>query len=340
MKRLFVLLAGLCTACAASHASKPALQYSELSYESPKGEAWPEHYLKVPKTTAQYGLRDDTSVCYVELNPSSKTTLVFLHGLGSYLKFWRYQLDDFAAKGYRVVAIDMIGYGKSDKPGSFPYSTEAMANVVHEVLKALSVEDPVLVGHSMGGQVALSYAIRYPTDLKGLVLTAPAGFEKFSDKEKAWFNSVFSTALIKGSSEQVIWRSIRRNNFFRWKSDYEWLIEERVRTAKTADFDRYAYANVKSVQGLANNDFVRNNLDKVSVPTLIIHGDKDRLIPNPYMHPGTNPFADGHAKIRGSSLVTLEDCGHTVQMDCSAAYNEKVKSFLEDVSDRGLIASP
>ena len=329
-RAIITALATSLASCVTSYAGDVALDYADIPYASVEGEAWPAAFLPVPEVSERYGLPEHTSICYVELNRSGDRPLVFIHGLGSYLKFWRYQLDALAADGYRVIAIDMLGYGKSDKPAMFPYTMEAMADVVHEVVTALGVDKPVLVGHSMGGQTALSYGIRYPKELGGLVLTAPAGFERFSKKEKAWFRKVFTVGLIKSSNEEAIWGSIRRSNFNHWHADYEWMIEERVRTAKNRDFNAYAYANVRSVHGLTENDFVRNNLDKVKVPTVIIHGTADRLIPNPYMHGGETSqiMAYGHAHIPGSTLVSLAGCGHMVQMDCADSYNRELKKFL------------
>jgi pimeloyl-ACP methyl ester carboxylesterase len=329
---LTAALGVLASGCITSYADRGALPYREVPYTSADGAEWPERYVPVPEAVARYGLPDDTNVCYVELNPTGAQTLVFVHGLGSYLKFWRHQLDAFAAQGYRVIAVDMIGYGKSDKPGSFPYTTEAMGDVLLEVLEAAAVKSPVLVGHSMGGQIALSLAIRHPTRMEAIVLTAPAGFEKFSRREIAWFDSVFSVALVKSAGEEAIWGSIRYNNFFRWRKELEWLIEERVRAVGNPDFDQYAYANVRSVQGLARNQFVRDNLDKVSVPTLIVHGDMDRLIPNRFMHGGTTRaiMEYGHGRIRGSKLVSLSGCGHSLQLDCPQEYNAAVTAFLRE----------
>lgn len=322
------------SACVTSYAGMAPLPFDQVLYDGPSGEPYREERAALPGIKARYGLPEAPEVTYVELNPDGARTLLFIHGLGSNLKFWRYQLDAFASQGYRVLALDMLGYGKSDKPASFPYTMEAMAEVVREVAAAANADRPILIGHSMGGQVALSFAIRFPEDLSAMVLTSPAGFERFSRREKAWFRKVFSSALVKGASEEAIWRNIRKNNFDDWQDEYEWLIEERVRVAKTPEFDQYAYANVKSVQGLTETDFVRDNLDKIKVPTLIIHGDEDRLIPNPFMHGG--PTRDimeyGHRGISGSRLITLENCGHMIQIDCSKRYNRDVSSFVEAVS--------
>jgi pimeloyl-ACP methyl ester carboxylesterase len=211
---------------------------------------------------------------------------------------------------------------------------EAMADVVHELVQKTGAGKPVLVGHSMGGQTALSYAIRYPEDVGAVVLTSPAGFEKFSWKEKAWFKRVMNTTLIKSSPEYGIRGSVAQGNFMRWRPELEWLIEERVRVVKSPEFDAYAYAQVRSVNGLAHNDFVRGSLDKVTVPALIVYGEDDRLIPNPFLHGGTarEVMEYGHANLRGSKLVGLSRCGHSVQLDCPEEYNAAVGTFLEGLS--------
>jgi pimeloyl-ACP methyl ester carboxylesterase len=334
---VLILCAALASGCVRSYRSEPPLPFQEFPYTSPQGQAWPLKRMPLPKTAETYGVATVPEVAYVELNPEGQRTLVFIHGLGSYLKFWRYQLDAFAAQGYRVIAVDLPGYGKSDKPGSFPYTMEAMADAVREVVQTLGIQKPVLVGHSMGGQTALSYAIRYPEEPGALVLTAPAGFEKFSWKEKAWLKRAFSTVLIKSSPEYGIWGSVRQGNFARWRPELEWLIEERVRVVATPDFDAYAYANVRTVDGLAHDDFVRDSLGHIQAPTIIVFGEDDRLIPNPFMHGGRarEIFEYGHAGIKGSELVGLDRCGHSVQLDCPQEYNDAVSTFLKKLPASG-----
>ncbi|MCB9538568.1 MAG: alpha/beta hydrolase [Myxococcales bacterium] len=328
---LLLLVGSGAAGCVRSYADAPALPYAEVPYVGPDGAAWPEEHLTLDGVAAHYRMKSTPTITYVELNPEGAKTLIFVHGLGSYLKFWQPQLNHFAALGYRVVALDMVGYGKSDKPGSFPYTMEAMADVVLALRQHLGGPAPVLVGHSMGGQTALSYAIRYPDQLSALVLTSPAGFETFSAREKAWFRKVFATTLVTLADEHAIWGAIRENNFDRWRDDLEWLIEERVRTAKNDDFEAYAYANVRSVHGLLENDFVRQSLEHVTVPTLIVHGDADRLIPNRFLHAGAtvDVMRVGADRIPDATLITLPGCGHTVQLDCPADYNAAVEAFLK-----------
>ncbi|MFP2926128.1 alpha/beta fold hydrolase [Pyxidicoccus sp. 3LG] len=340
-----LVAAGLSSAgCVRSFAGQPALSFQELDYTSEATkQPWPVKRMPLPNTAAQLGLAIVPEVAYVDMpatNPDAKT-VVFVHGLGSYLKFWRSQLDAFHQQGYHVVAVDLPGFGKSDKPGTFPYTMEAMADVVRELVQGLGVDKPILAGHSMGGQTSLSYAIRYPEDLSALVLVSPAGFELFSWKEKAWFERVMSTEFIKTAPEAAIWGSVRQGNFMNWRPELEWLIEERVRLAKSPEFDAYAYANVRTVRGLAHNDFVRDNLHRVTVPTLIVYGTDDRLIPSPFLHGGeTRDIMEyGASRIPGAKLVPLQGCGHTVQLDCPARFNEVVLPFMSDAA-QGRIVVP
>lgn len=318
--------------CITTYAGKGKLDFAEFEYSSVEGDPWPEHDIVLDDITKAYHLGVDARVHYVELNPEGEKTILFVHGLGSYLKFWRYQLDVFAEQGYRVIAIDQIGYGKSVKPATFPYTMEAFAEVVRAFVRAKGLERPILVGHSMGGHTALTLAITYPDEVGALVLTAPAGFEKFSAREREWFRSVFSVALVKSTSEPAMWSTINRSNFMTWRDEYAWLIEERSRVRFSEDFDSYAYANVRSVQGLTFTEYTRNNLERITVPTMIVFGSGDRLIPNRFMHGGhTREIMQyGADRIPNSQLVELDGCGHTVQMDCWQEYNQRVLNFLAE----------
>ncbi len=318
-------------ACAPRYSNRPPLDFSELAYAGPDGKPWPVSTRALPETARAFGMARPPTVAYVELNRGGpKGTVVFVHGLGSYLKFWWYQLDAFAADGWHVVALDLPGFGRSEKPASFPYTMEAMGEAARELCASLGATRVVVVGHSMGGQTALSWAIRHPEEVRALVLTAPAGFETFTPREQAWFESVMATALVKKTPEYGVWGTVAQANFQRWRPELEWLVEERVRLTTTPAFDAYAYAQVRSVQALARNDFVRQSLGQVKAPTLVVFGEEDRLIPNPFMHGGSTRalMEAGAAAIPGGRAVGLPGCGHSVQLDCPAEYAAAVGPFL------------
>ena len=186
-----LLLALLLAGCA--YSARPPLRFADLPYR------WPEKSVEL----------DEGRVSYVELNPEGAQTVILIHGLGSYLKFWSFQLDELAAKGYRVIALDLPGYGKSDKPASFPYTMEAFAGVVHELTGRLGIDHPILFGHSMGGHIAVTYELLYPGEARALVLASPAGFEAFSPRERAWFAAVVRTELFVAATEEDLYASVR-----------------------------------------------------------------------------------------------------------------------------------
>lgn len=318
-----------------NYSALPPLSFEDLPYVGPDGNPWPQERIELPRTARTYGSSAPLRVACVELNAHARgRTLVFIHGLGSYLKFWRYQLDAFAAEGHRVLALDLPGFGKSDKPAEFPYSSEALADAVHELLELRGVPAPVLVGHSLGGQTALAIALRHPDAVGALALTAPAGFELFTPEEKVLLQRATTAQAVMGAAEADVWRLVRDANFQRWRPELEWLIEERVRLAKTPEFAAYAHAQVKCVEGLTRNDWVRDSLGRVEVPTLILFGSDDRLIPNPFLHPGRTRdlMAFGQVSIRGSTLVELDGCGHAVQLDAPDDCNAALRRFLESLS--------
>ncbi len=328
---LALALAAAATGCVPRHAARGPLAFEDLPYAGPAGTAWPAATMELSATARAYGMARAPRVAYVELNKGGpKGSIVLVHGLGSYLKFWWYQLDALAADGWHVVALDLPGYGKSEKPASFPYTMEAMADAAREVAAAAGAVRPVVVGHSMGGQAALSWAIRWPEEVRALVLTAPAGFETFSPREQAWFEAVFTSALVKKAPEYAIWGSVAQANFQRFRPELGWLVEERVRLAGAPGFDAYAHAQVRSVQALSRNDFVRQSLGQVRAPTLVVFGEEDRLIPNPFMHAGRarDVMEAGARAIPGARAVGLAGCGHSVQLDCPAEWAGAVTPFL------------
>ncbi|MCM8820006.1 MAG: alpha/beta hydrolase [Candidatus Omnitrophica bacterium] len=299
------------------YSDMPALEFADIPYK------YPVRY---------FTTKDNIRLAYIE--KGNGQTLLLIHGLGSYLRFWDYQVDFFANKGYRVIALDLPGYGKSDKPSTYSYTMEAFGDSVVEFIQGLNLGNPILFGHSMGGQTSLSIAIRYPNLPKALVLVAPAGFEEFSKREKEWFkNSFVDASIFRRTTEENVWRAIRYDNFSNWRDELEWLVEYRVRFSKNKDFDKYGYANIKSIWGLSENDFVRNNLDKIKIPTFIIYGDEDKLIPNPFLHPGNtrDVMIYGEKNIKGSKRVELKKCGHTVQMDCPDKFNQEVYEYIKQL---------
>jgi pimeloyl-ACP methyl ester carboxylesterase len=105
-----------------------------------------------------------------EQNPeSAQSTIVFIHGFGGSTFSWRHNAPFFAGQGYRVVSLDMKGFGLSHKDFASDYSHPAQARLLAEVLARLGIDQAYLVGHSMGTSVMLHFAHLYPESVLGLI---------------------------------------------------------------------------------------------------------------------------------------------------------------------------
>ncbi len=269
-------------------------------------------------------------VSYIDVG-SGPRTLVLIHGLASNAGFWRYNIPALSEYG-RVIAVDLPGYGRSEKSVLYPYDMTFFAATVSRLLDDLEVESAVVVGHSMGGQIAMTLALTEPERVEALVLASPAGIERFDAGEGDWLRHALTITGIRTGSEE----SIRRNlamNFYSWKDRWEWMVEERARLAKSDDFDYFADAVVKSVGGMLDQP-TTDLLPGISVPTLIVYGQYDGLIPNPYLHPGftSTVMEAGAAAIPGAQLVEIRKSGHLVQIEQPEAFDRAVLQFLAAVS--------
>lgn len=122
-------------------------------------------------------LSDGGRVRVVERGPADAPAVVFVHGWCCSAFTWRHVLASVAAEGRRAVAIDLRGHGRSDKPlDPALYTLPALGRHLIDVLDALAVERAVLVGHSMGGAVAVRATLDAPSRVGGLVLVAPVAF--------------------------------------------------------------------------------------------------------------------------------------------------------------------
>jgi pimeloyl-ACP methyl ester carboxylesterase len=142
-----------------------------LPYLIPLGE--PQTEISRDELVSEHGRFldiDDVSIYIEEQNPqSAKTTIVLIHGLGGSTFSWRDNAPFLYGQGYRVVSLDMKGFGLSYKDFASDYSHPAQARLLAEVLDRLGVDQAYLVGHSMGTSVMLHFAHLYPEKVLGLI---------------------------------------------------------------------------------------------------------------------------------------------------------------------------
>ena len=120
--------------------------------------------------------RQPLSMAYMDVAPTGEANgkaVVLLHGKNFCGATWEGQIAPLAAAGYRVVVPDQIGFCKSSKPAAYQMSLHQLAANTRALLKSIGVEKPIIIGHSMGGMLAMRYALSFPTDLSALMLVNP-----------------------------------------------------------------------------------------------------------------------------------------------------------------------
>lgn len=257
--------------------------------------------------------------------------LLLVHGLSSYGSYWARVAEPLAASGYRVLAVDLPGYGASARPDA-PCSPPWYAEVLVDLLDAVGVERATVFGHSMGGQVALTMALDAPDRVAALVLSAPAGFERFGPGEARLLTSWWTPSRALHTSETEVRAAFTTAVFATHDDLVERWIEERVRLAKHPDFEGTSRAVSRSIAGMLANP-VWDRLPSITQPTLAIFGTRDAMIPNPVLHGGhTATVAEaGTARIPGAQLVMLRGAGHTAHHDDPEGFLGAALPFLESV---------
>ncbi len=271
---------------------------------------------------------DGIDIAYSD-SGSGERTLVLIHGLNSYIPEWTANIPELA-KHARVVAIDLPGYGRSSK-ANYRYSMAFFARVVERVIERLDLRHVTLVGHSMGGQIALTHALMFPNRAESLVLVAPAGLETFSPGEIAFLLDHLSKEMCEYRPPESIWEGVATTVAGNVPKAAEFFFRDRVQIIAGPDFDGFCYAVTRSIAAMAHGP-VFDRLPNIQVPVLVIFGTDDRLIPNPLVHGGsTRAIAEqGVRRLPHGRLLMVPGAGHFVNLERAQVVNAALLDFLAE----------
>ena len=254
------------------------------------------------------------------------SALVLLHGgsADSASLSWRPTMDLFS-RSHRVIAPDLPGYGASAKP-DLNYTVEYYTRFLSHLVQQLGLERFSLVGLSMGGHIAVVFALQFPSMVEKLVLADSAGLGT------QWYWQVLAKLMVKmprlhkrvrkmGNREtmKLSLREIVHNR----EVITEDLMDEIAKNAAARGAGRAWRSYIENEMnwsGFRNN--LLDRLSEITQPTLIIHGSKDRLIPVKWA-------TKAHQLIPDSRLCILEQCGHWPQREKPVEFHEAVLEFVE-----------
>jgi pimeloyl-ACP methyl ester carboxylesterase len=249
---------------------------------------------------------------YVEAGDSTKPVIVLLHGLGgSADSAWALNIQSLAAK-YRVIALDQIGFGKSDKP-MINYRVGTYVDYLDKFLSELKIEKATLVGNSMGGWISVLYAAKYPAKVEKIVLVDAAGYAPPKD-----FDYKVLQGLNPSTREgtQAMIKRIFYNPAFQSDAAVDNFI-----TLRSQAGDGY------TIQALINSiargeDYFDAQVKIIKQPTLIVWGKQDGLVP-------VSEGARLNKDIAGSQMIVFDQAGHVPQFEKASDFNAAVLRFLE-----------
>lgn len=197
-------------------------------------------------------------------------TIVLLHGFLESSTIWKNVVSAFR-ETHQIITIDLLGHGKTEKLG-YIHSMETMAETVHAVLSELKVEKASIIGHSMGGYVALAFAEKFPQQLEKLILLNSS---TVADSEERKENRDRAKRLVKQNKQAFISMAIKNlftdENRNALRTEINALVEEAVQLP-----EEYIIA---SVEGLKNRKDRTEILQQYSGEKIIIAGKNDPVVP-------------------------------------------------------------
>ncbi len=279
--------------------------------------------------------KQSVDIAYMDVAAVGKSRGVVLmfHGKNFSSDYWAPVIAGLSQAGYRVIAPDQIGFGKSSKP-DVKYGFDELASTTKQLLNKLGVSQVAVVANSMGGMVAVRFARLYPQTVTKLVLENPLGLEDYSKDIPSQTNETL-LKLEMAQTEQS-YRQFLKSYFPTWKPEYEKFVELYARVKNGPDYARYSLASVLTYQMIAAQPTVQD-LPKLSMPTLLVIGQKDRTVfgrrfapPEAVRALGNFPELGKKAAqtIPRASLVEIEQVGHVPHVEVPETFNRAVIDFL------------
>jgi pimeloyl-ACP methyl ester carboxylesterase len=239
--------------------------------------------------------------------------VVLLHAFPLCREMWAAQMG--LADRFRVVAPDLLGFGKSALPPD-GWTMDSMADALAEFLPGIGIDQPVVLGGlSMGGYVALAFARKYPDRLRGLVL-ADTRAEADTDEAKA--NRDKSIALARSGSSVAVVEPVlpKLLGEFTWKNRPHVVGEVlRIGTAQSVD------GIVAALTAMRDRPDSTTTLPNIRVPTQVVVGAEDTITPQEVARKMADAIPDAR-------LEVIPTAGHLSAMECPAEFTTAVRMFL------------
>jgi non-heme chloroperoxidase len=204
--------------------------------------------------------------------------MVFIHPWAMSSAVWEYNMFYFLEQGYRCIAFDRRGHGRSDDPGK-GYDMDTLSQDIEEVLAALDLHDIILVAHSLGGAEALRYVSRYRDQgrvEKLVVISAPDYLAKAANNPDGIDAELVELGVKQIAHDYALWIDDNTDPFF--LADTFGVTQGIIQWSKDMMLETTLLAAIECRRTVCYTD-LRPDIRRINVPTLVIHGDHDASIP-------------------------------------------------------------
>lgn len=283
---------------------------------------------------------ENIKMAYMDVKPKkfNGQVVVLLHGKNFSGAYWEQTARDLLKEGYRVIMPDQVGFGKSSKPKTFAYTFQYLSKLTQDVLNHLKIKKYLLVGHSMGGMLAMRMSIMYPENIKKLVLVNPIGLEDW--KLKIGYHTVEENYQLELKNNEDSIRRYQQNVYFdgKWKIEYDKNIEILVGWTLHPRYKEVAWTAALT-SDMAFTQPVLYEIGAIKAPTMLLIGTQDRTAlgknwasDNIKAELGRYDLLGKEAakKIPHAKLIELPGIGHMPQVEAYDLYLSHLKFFLQN----------
>lgn len=294
------------------------------------------------QTFALHTQGQDLEMAYMDIQPEKPNgrTAVLLHGKNFCAATWDATIGALSAEGFRVIAIDQIGFCKSSKPAGYQFSLSQLADNTRALLTKLGVQRAVVMGHSMGGMLGMRFALAYPQMVDQLLLVNPIGLEDWQAKgvPYAAIDALYAGEL-KTTAQSI--RDYQLKFYYNgvWKPEYDRWVDMQAGLYAGAGRERVAYNQAQTSDMIFTQPVV-HEFGSITVPTVLFIGLNDRTAPGSPRAPdalraqlGDYPALgkSAAAAIPQSTLVEFEGLGHSPQVEAPDVFHAALKKALAQV---------
>lgn len=280
----------------------------------------------------------DLKMRYMDIgDKEAKKVIVLLHGKNFAGYYWEQVAQDLVNKKYRVIVPDQIGFGKSSKPEHYQYNFAQFALNTKSLLDSLNITKFDLVGHSMGGMLAVTFAVNYSPSIDKLILINPIGLEDYSQYVEYKDTNFFYKSQLNASAEKAI--NYQKKNYYdgKWSNKYEALLLPLKGMVAGDDWQIVAWNNALTYGPIFAENMVAK-FSQITNQTFLIIGTRDTTGPGRgWLKPGvTRKLGDyktlgknAQSLIKGSTLIELDGLGHMPMYEDYSAFDKAFNQALD-----------